>query len=82
MVTIGGEHVHARTGESVTYQVDLDHGPESTYYAARVLLRGETWHELESGTIVGPDQNARTPQVMQAVFAQIDVLDFEALNRG
>ncbi|MBT2324761.1 hypothetical protein J7E62_20695 [Variovorax paradoxus] len=81
MVTIRGEHVHARTGESVTYQVNLDHGPESTYYAARVLLRSATWHELESGTIAGPNQDARTPQVMQAVFAQIDGLDFQALNR-
>jgi hypothetical protein len=47
-----------------------------------VLLQGATWHELEGGTIAGPDQNARTHQVMQAVFAQIDGLDFEALNRA
>ncbi|RZL87461.1 MAG: hypothetical protein EOP82_26235 [Variovorax sp.] len=82
MVRIGGQHVHSITGDSITYQVDLDHGPESTYYAARVLLLGETWHELESGTIAGTDRNARTPQVMEAVFAQIDGLDFKALNRG
>ena len=81
-VTIGGEHVHACTGDSLTYQVDLHHGPESTYYAARVLLRGDRWHELEAGTVAGPDEDVRTPRVLQAVLAQIDGLDFEALNRG
>jgi hypothetical protein len=82
MVTIDGEHVQAVTSKLITYKVDLDPGPESTYYAARVLLSGATWHELEGGTVTGPDQNARTPQVLQAVFAQIDRLDFDALNRG
>ncbi|MBT2305157.1 hypothetical protein J7E70_32645 [Variovorax paradoxus] len=82
MVTVGGEHVQADTGKAITYQVGLDHSPGSTYYAARVLLRRAIWHELESGTIAGSDQNARMTEVMQAVFAQIDQLDFDALNRG
>jgi hypothetical protein len=82
MVTIDGEHVQAVTGKRITYRVDLDPGPTSTYYAARVLLSGATWHELEGGTVTGPDQNARKPEVLQAVFAQIDHLDFDALNRG
>ncbi|MBT2305153.1 hypothetical protein J7E70_32625 [Variovorax paradoxus] len=59
----------------------LTHDPQSTYYTARAMLAGETWHELEGGTATGPDQNERTVEAMQAIFAQIDSLDFDALNR-
>lgn len=79
---VAGDHTQAGTGKMVSYKVDLDHGAESTNYAARVLLQGARWHELEAGTVTGPDRNARTQQVSLAVSAQIDQLDFDALNKG
>lgn len=79
---IGGDHIQAVTGKAVAYKVDLDHGSESSNYAARVLLLGAKWHELEGGTATGQDRSARTQEILTSVLAQIDRLDFDALNRG
>ncbi|MDH6590407.1 hypothetical protein M2165_000296 [Variovorax sp. TBS-050B] len=81
MVTLDGQHVQSGTGETVTYEMSLIHGLDSSTYAARVLLAGDVRHELEGGMVIGPDQNARTAAAKHAVLAQIDNLDFEALNR-
>lgn len=82
MLQIDGDHRQASTGKLVSYRVDLDEGFESTNYAARVLLAREVWHELEAGTVAGPDPMVRTPEVIRAVCASIDRLDLDALNRG
>jgi hypothetical protein len=81
MVTMDGQHVQSSTGETVTYEMSLIHGLESSTYTARVLLAGNVRHELEGGTVVGPDPDARTASARQSVLAQVDNLDFEALNR-
>ncbi len=81
MVTMDGQHVQTGTGATVDYEMSLIHGHESSTYTARVLLAGNVRHELEGGTVIGPDQNARTASAKRAVLAQIDHLDFEALNR-
>lgn len=79
---IGGEHTQAGTGKVVAYRVDLEHGDDSTTYAARVLLLGGKWHELVGGVVNGPQRIQRMQQLTQAVLGQIDGLDFEALNKG
>lgn len=81
MVTMDGQHVQSSTGETVTYEMSLIHGQDFSTYSARVLLAGNVRHELEGGTVVGPTPDARTASARQSVLAQVDNLDFEALNR-
>jgi hypothetical protein len=81
MTTMSGEHVQTGTGAKVTYEMRLTHGGQSSFCTSRVLLAGGVWHELEGVTVTGPDQARREAEARQAVLAQIEALDFTALNR-
>lgn len=82
MLKISGECTQIRSGKIVHYTVEyeLPDGETTGSWSGEVLLRKAKRHQLAGGVLTNVKRDTIAPAVIQALHAELETLDFEALN--
>lgn len=82
MLKISGECAQIRSGKIVTYTVEyqLAEGATTGNWGGEVVLRGGKRHKLDGGVLTNVRRDTIAPAVIQGLHAEIESLDFDALN--